>query len=182
MNVENLELEQQIQTLRSRATRVERLLVGASVVVVVLLVAGWQSVDSPQDIKARSLSIVDAKGVVRVSLGAPVPDPVIEGKVGKRRSPATGIIFSDAAGNEHGGMAMLDDGSMNLCFDDAKTERNCLFMMPKMGNGVALMDAKGETRAMLYLDTAGIPHLTMKDDKGKTVVSLPEETKPSTTP
>lgn len=180
--MEHIELERQIETLRNRAVRVERLLMGASVVVVVLLLAGWQNVESPQNIKARSLSIVDANGVVRLALGSPVPDPVIEGKTAKRRSPATGIIFSDAAGNEHGGMGMLDDGSMNLCFDDAKTERNCLFLMPKMGNGVALMDTTGGNRAMLYLDTAGAPHLVMRDDKGKALVSLPEEPKPNTTP
>ena len=176
------ELERQIETLRNRAVRVERLLIGASVVVVVLLLAGWQTVESPQNIKARSLSIVGANGVVRLALGSPVPDPVIEGKTAKRRSPANGIIFSDAAGNEHGGIAMLDDGSMNMCFDDAKTERDCLFLMPKMGNGVALMDTTGGNRAMLYLDTTGAPHLVMRDDKGKALVSLPEESKPNTTP
>jgi hypothetical protein len=50
---------------------------------------------------------------------------------------------------------MLKDGSMNLCLDDAKTERNCLFFMPKFGNGVALNDASGESRAILYIDTNG---------------------------
>jgi hypothetical protein len=69
-------------------------------------------------------------------LGAPLPNPVVDGKTKVRRSPATGIIFNDSAGNERGGIGMLDDGSMNLCFDDAKTERNCLFFMPKFGNGI----------------------------------------------
>ena len=180
--MEHIELERQIQTLRSRTVRLERLLIGASLVFGVMLLAGWQGSESPQNIKARSLSIVDANGVARVALGSPVPDPVVEGKIAKRRSPANGIIFSDAAGNEHGGIAMLDDGSMNMCFDDAKTERDCLFLMPKMGNGVALMDTNGGTRAMLFLDTAGAPHLTMKDNNGKTLVSLPEESKPNATP
>jgi hypothetical protein len=45
---------------------------------------------------------------------------------------------------------MLEDGSMNLCFDDAKTERNCLFFMPKFGNGVALNDANGEQGNSLH--------------------------------
>lgn len=74
---------------------------------------------------------------------------------------------------------MLDDGSMNFCFDDAETERNCLFFMPKFGNGIAFNDASGESRAILYLDTSGAPHLLLRDDKGHAPVSLPEMPKPS---
>jgi len=92
---------------------------------------------------------------------------------------ATGIIFNDAAGNERGGIGILDDGSMNFCFDDAKVERNCLFFMPKFGNGIALNDASGESRAILYLDTNGAPHLLLRDDKGQPLVSLPEAPKGS---
>jgi hypothetical protein len=112
-------------------------------------------------------------------LGAPVPNPVVEGKTKERRSPATGIIFNDAAGNERGGIGMLDDGSMNLCFDDAKAERNCLFFMPKFGSGIAFNDARGESRAILYLDTNGAPYLLMRDDQGHPLVSLPEAPKGS---
>ena len=78
-----------------------------------------------------------------------------------------------------GGIGMLDDGSMNFCFDDAETERNCLFFMPKFGNGIAFNDASGESRAILYLDTSGAPHLLLRDDKGHAPVSLPEMPKPS---
>ena len=73
---------------------------------------------------------------------------------------------------------MMDDGSMNFCFDDAKAERDCLFFMPKFGNGIAFNDVNGESRAILYLDTNGSPHLLMRDDKGHNLVSLPEAPKP----
>ncbi|HUJ30089.1 MAG TPA: hypothetical protein VLY23_02330 [Candidatus Acidoferrum sp.] len=106
-----------------------------------------------------------------------MPNPVVNGKPEERRSQATGIIFNDAAGNERGGIGILDDGSMNLCFDDAKTERNCLFFMPKFGNGIAFNDASGDSRAILYLDTSGAPHLLLRDDKGQPLVSLPEAPK-----
>ena len=175
--MEQIELE--VQALRRRTVRLERTLAVVTLLFATTLFAGWRSTQPLPNIKAQSVSIVDANGTVRLALGAPVPDPIIEGKQGKRRSPANGIIFSDAAGNEHGGMAMLDDGSMNLCFDDAKTERNCLFLMPKMGNGVALMDSNGANRAMLYLDTTGAPHLQIRDEKGKALVSLPEDPKPT---
>jgi hypothetical protein len=120
---------------------------------------------------------VDANGGTRIILGAPLPSPVVNGKTQERRSPATGIIFKDSGGNERGGVGMLDDGSMNLCFDDAKSERDCMFFVPKMGNGVALNDASGNTRAVLYVDPSGAPHLLLNDAEGHSLVSLPDATK-----
>lgn len=35
---------------------------------------------------------------------------------------------------KRGGTALTDDGSMNLCFDDANVQCSCLFFMPKFGN------------------------------------------------
>jgi hypothetical protein len=182
--MERMELEELVQGLQKRAERLERIQVrffaGALVLLAVLFLAGWQSVQAPQEsVKTHALSIVDSSGVVRLTLGAPVPNPVVGGKTKERRSPATGVIFNDAAGNERGGIGILDDGSMNLCFDDAKVERNCLFFMPKFGNGIAFNDASGESRAILYLDTTGAPHLLLRDEKGQPLVSLPEVPKDS---
>lgn len=182
--MERMELEELVQSLQKRAERLERkqtrLLAGALALVAVLLLVGWQSVQAPREnIKTRALSIVDSRGVVRLILGAPVPNPTEGGKTEKRRSPATGVIFNDSAGNERGGFGMMDDGSMNLCFDDAKTERNCLFFMPKFGNGIAFNDASGDSRAILYLDTNGAPHLLLRDEQGHPLVSLPEAPKVS---
>ncbi|MGB2593253.1 MAG: hypothetical protein WBG02_02505 [Candidatus Acidiferrum sp.] len=186
--MERMELEELVENLQKRAERLERrqsrFCAGALVLFSVFLLAGWQSVQAPaENLKTRSLSIVDSSGVVRFVLGAPVPNPVVNGKTQERRAPATGIIFNDASGNERGGIGMMDDGSMNLCFDDAKAERDCLFFMPKFGNGIAFNDVNGESRAILYLDTSGAPHFLMRDDKGQTLVSLPEAPKrPSGTP
>jgi hypothetical protein len=181
--MERMELEELVQSLQKRAERLERregrFFAGTLLLVAVFLLAGWQSVQEPQDnLKTHTLSIVDSKGVVRLILGAPLPNPVTEGKTKERRAPATGIIFNDAAGNERGGFGMIEDG-MNLCFDDAKTERNCLFFMPKFGNGIAFNDVRGENRAILYLDTTGAPHLLLRDEKGQPLVSLPEALKGS---
>lgn len=182
--MERTELENLVQSLQKRADDLERkqarLLAGGLALVSVLLLVGWQSIQAPRDnLKTRALSIVDSGGVVRLTLGAPVPNPVVGGKAKKRRSPATGILFNDASGNERGGIGMLDDGSMNLCFDDAKTERNCIFFVPKFGNGLVFNDGSGNGRALLYLDTNGAPHLLLRDDQGHPLVSLPEAPKVS---
>jgi len=185
--MERQELDEQIgQTLQKRTELLERrqrlFFLSVIVLLSVFLFAGWQGVQAPQEnLKVRAVSIVDSSGVVRLTLGAPVPNPVVQGKTKERRVPATGIIFNDAAGNERGGIGILDDGSMNLCFDDAKTERNCPFLMPKFGNGIAFNDANGESRAILYLDTNGAPHLLLRDDQGHALVTLPEAPKGSGT-
>jgi hypothetical protein len=49
----------------------------------------------------------------------------------------------------------------------------------KLGNGVALNDARGETRAILYLDANGAPHFLLKDEQGHPLVSWPEAPKGS---
>jgi len=182
--MERREPEELVQSLQKRVQRLERrqghFLAGASVLLAAILFSGSQSVQAPQEnLRAHALSIVDSNGVARLILGAPVPNPAVGGKTEERRSPATGIVFRDSAGNERGGIGMLEDGSMNLCFDDAKTERNCLFFMPKFGNGIAFNDPSGNSRAILYLDTNGAPHLLLRDDQGRPLVSLPEAPKGS---
>jgi len=172
-----------LQTLQSKIQRLEirnkTVLAANGLILLVFFLGAWQVVDRKADrIIAHTITLVDNNGVARVILGAPVPGPVVDGKEGVRRAAATGIIFNDATGNERGGMAMLDDGGMNLCIDNAGTERNCFFFMPKMGNGAAFMDGKGENRAMLYLDTSGAPHLILRDEQGRALVSLPEQPKP----
>jgi hypothetical protein len=81
--MEPMELEELVQTLQKRAERLERkqagFFAGALVLLAVFLLAGWQSVQAPQEnIKTHALSIVDSSGVVRFVLGAPVPNPVVE--------------------------------------------------------------------------------------------------------
>jgi hypothetical protein len=180
--MERMELEQLVQSLQKRSERLERrqghFLAVTLVLLMVFLVAGWQIAEAPREsLKARSLSIVDSSGIARLTLAAPVPNPVVEGKVRERISPGTGITFNDAAGNERGGIGMFEDGSMDFCFDDAKTERDCFFFTPKLGNGLNFNDANGKNRAVLYLDKNGAPHLILKDDQGQPLVSLPDPSK-----
>jgi hypothetical protein len=180
--MEKMELEEQLRVLQSRADHLERrqrqFLAGFVLAFVVFILSAWQSkTDQQENIKTRALSIVDKNGVPKIVFGAPVPNPVVDGKTVERRSPATGIIFNNSSGNERGGIGMLDDGSMNLCFDDARTERNCLFLSPKMGNGLVINDANGNGRALLYLDQSNSPHLMLIDEQGHPLVSLPDSSK-----
>jgi hypothetical protein len=83
--MEPMELEERVQNLQKRAERLERrqsrFLVGTSVLLAVFLLSAWQSVQAPQEnYKTRALSIVDSSGVVRLTLGAPVPNSIVDAK------------------------------------------------------------------------------------------------------
>jgi len=71
----------------------------------------------------RELRIVDAHGVERVRIGAPLPDPIANGKRTKRDEPASGVLIFDAKGNERGGY-ITDDGAGNalITLDDGSGE------------------------------------------------------------
>ena len=69
---------------------------------------------TPQVIRARGLIIVDEKGRERIIMGSPVPDPP---HVGKRVSPAHGMIILDADGYERFGLGLMDNGNMGMGFD-----------------------------------------------------------------
>lgn len=47
----------------------------------------------PQSLTLRRLAIVDEKGVERVVISAPVPKPIIQGRLGKRDTPMSGILI-----------------------------------------------------------------------------------------
>src|SRR5205085_6591431 len=78
---------------------------------------------SGENLVVHQLSIVDAHGIERVRIGAPLPDPITNGKRGKRDEPASGILIYDAKGNERGGY-ITDNGAGNalLTLDDGSGE------------------------------------------------------------
>lgn len=111
------ELMNEVQRLR----RMVRLtLAVASIAVIGLLEPSLVArVKASDSLKLRQLSIIDANGIERVRIGAPLPDPITNGKRGTRDEPASGILIYDAKGNERGGY-ITDNGAGNalLTLDD----------------------------------------------------------------
>jgi len=76
----------------------------ASLVMIVLigvLVHQWRQIRSaqhPQKLRVRELAVVDERGTERVLIAAPLPEPMIMGKRGKRGGKISGIIILDATG------------------------------------------------------------------------------------
>ena len=118
-------------------------------------------------LRLRSLEIVDAAGVARMRLGAPVPDPVTGGKSSARRSPMAGIQLNDAKGNEIGGLGMLDDGSSIFCFDTRTAEATCMYVLPSGERGFSVTDDRGKDRVLLELSADKTVSVSLNDEQGK---------------
>ena len=93
-----------------------------------------------QKLRVRELDILDEKGRERIVLAAPLPEPVVDGKIGHRvRAVSAAVQFKASDGNEQGGIALSDDGSMIFGIDDERGhERAHLYYLPKRGSGVLL--------------------------------------------
>src|SRR5215471_20416668 len=79
--------------------RIRLVIAGWLLSVLVFVVCGWTFRQQQSDtLRVRQIVIVDDKGTERVWIGAPVPDPIIQGQRQKRQGPVSGIILLDANG------------------------------------------------------------------------------------
>lgn len=83
-------------------------------------------------ITAHRIDIIDDKGVVRMTLAAPTPDPVIGGKVYKRAFRVARMVLFDANGDERGGKGVADipGSAVVLALDHTNSDAICLRVMP----------------------------------------------------
>jgi hypothetical protein len=146
-------LEDRIEQLEWRQTW---LLAGVALIGLVALWCAFKTTlnpiaEQPSALRTKQLEIVDSSGVVRIRLGAPLPDATLDGKILPRRSPASGIQLNNAKGDEVGGMARLDDGTMLLCFDRNGAEASCMYIMPTGEHGLWVGDDTGKDRARVMV-------------------------------
>ncbi|MFN2602527.1 MAG: hypothetical protein ABR582_07215 [Gemmatimonadaceae bacterium] len=66
----------------------------------------------------RALSIVDSRGVERVRIAAPLPDPIMLGRRYERGDPVSGILIFDSEGNERGGYITDEERNAALTLDE----------------------------------------------------------------
>lgn len=185
--MEEPDVHLRLHAIEARATHLERWLKFAVLVwlttVALLLASAWMPLpqavaQGTRDVlRARQFVIVDEKGTDRIVIG-PVPDPQIMGKRMKRRSAGTGIQLNDAKGNERGGLAIMDDGSVVVGIDDeAGRERAHLYFIPKKGSGLLLQGESGKQTISLSVPPEGeqsaSPQLEMTDWTGNRVAAVP---------
>ena len=129
-------------------------------------------------LRVRELDILDESGRERIVLAAPLPNPVVNGKVEKRiRVVSAGVQFKAPDGTERGGIAASDDGSFMFGIDDERGhERAHLYYIPNRGSGVYLQDGNDNESVSLLLPTGGHdPTLVMIDEVGKHIAEVPPQ-------
>jgi hypothetical protein len=177
-------LNQLDERLRRTERQAQLHRVGWIMLTIALILVSWtehlsvaQAQSQPvQKLRIRELDVVDEKGRERIVIAAPLPEPVVDGKVGHRvRAISAAVQFKAANGNEQGGIAMSDDGSMLVGIDDERGhERAHLYYLPKRGSGVFLTGENGTQSVSLSLPNGGgDPSLNMTDKAGKVILELP---------
>lgn len=139
---------------------------------VIILLVGWKAQPaSPDILRVRQITVVDQNGKERVWIGAPVPDPIVQGERRKRSSPVSGIILLDAKGNERGGYVTSDNyGEVFLGMDSEKGQETLFLVNPGGGGHMSFYDAEGNFARIGVLSKR--PILTLRD-RGKTVFEQP---------
>lgn len=134
----------------------------------------------------RRLDIVDEKGVIRMTLGAPTPAPIIDGIQYKRAFPVAGLVIFDKNGSERGGYGVADiEGSaVVLAQDHANSDAIGWRVMPDgavmfvinerapiqrsaaLGGRIA-PDSSGATRIKLNVAANGTPSIDLADKQNR---------------
>lgn len=108
-----MSLERRISQLKKQVQLLTWLSIGAISIVVFLNIPWRVRADGAQDLKVRRLEVVDEKGVARVIIAAPLPEPIVNGKRTKRDTPMSGILIYDPKGNERGGYGTSDAADLS---------------------------------------------------------------------
>ena len=123
-------------------------------------------------LRVRGLIVEDQNGRERVRLGAPLPDPMIHGVRYKRAGVISGLLISDADGNERGGYVTGDKSGEAFLTLDSEDEQQVRFLAnPKGGVNLDLFDSKGnEAQITVFPDG---PKLVLTKAKNR-VLELPK--------
>jgi hypothetical protein len=101
---------------------------------------------APGKLVLRRLAIVDEKGVERVLIAAPAPDPIVGGKRFKRNGAVSGMLIYDRDGNERGGYVTAngDTNGAMLTLDGVDKQVFTVYANPANGATLSLNNQKGD--------------------------------------
>ena len=119
------------------------------------------------------LAVVDEKGIERVVIAAPLPDPIVNGQHFKRAGAVSGILIYDPKGNERGGYVTHDTESagafLTLDAEDGQVFMAYANASAKDGVTVSLDSDKHDS---LELTTYEKPRIQIRQN-GKIVQKIP---------
>jgi hypothetical protein len=139
-----------------------------------------------QRLVVRRIDLVDERGVIRMTLGAPTPPPIMDGIQYKRAFLTSGITLFDADGNERGGYGVADiPGSAPVLAQDhvngdaigwrVMPDGSVLFVMnerapvrrePALGNRI-VPGTGNATRIKLSVAADGTPAIALADKQDR---------------
>ena len=130
--------------------RRNRLLLGTNLILMVFVLATalfgrWpseainaQEREAPKSLTVSELSVVDAKGTVRVRIGGQLPDAIVDGKVHPRGDSASGVILYDDTGEERSGYLTFGSGNVGVTLDNRDGQTAEFLAGPKAGSVMRL--------------------------------------------
>lgn len=126
---------------------------------------------SPDVLRIRQLTIVDEKGTDRLVLGAPLPNPVVNGRRVPRSGAISGMVVLDANGNERGGFATGDaSAEAFIGLDSEKSQEVLLLANPDGGSHLSISDGNRNLARLGVL--GGKPTLVVQQG-GKKIFEQP---------
>jgi hypothetical protein len=146
---------------------------GSMLSVLIVVACGWTfRQQQPDVLRVRQIIIVDEKGTERVWIGAPVPDPIVQGQRQKRSGPVSGIILLDAKGNERSGYVTSDrSGEVFMSLDSEKGQETLFLANPGGGAHLSIFDGQGDLARIGVLNSQ--PTLLLRRS-GNTVFEQPQ--------
>ena len=148
----------------------------------IIIAVGWAVVSAraqpavTDNLRVRQITVVDRNGVERVWIGAPVPDPIVQGVRGKRVAPVSGVVVLDAKGNERGAFVTTDptdrfpSAEVFLSLDSERGQEATFLVNPGGGGHLTIDDPNGNLARIGVL--RGRPTLLMQE-KGQVVFEQP---------
>jgi hypothetical protein len=129
------------------------------------VMALWGNVradSSPHSLTVKRLAVVDDKGIERVVIAAPLPDPVVHGKRFKREDVVSGILIYDPKGDERGGYVTNDTESSGAFLTlDSEDSQVFTAYANASGKDGATVSLQSDKRDSITLTTYEQPRIQM---------------------
>lgn len=127
-------------------------------------------------LRVRGLIVTDANGKDRVHIGAPLPDPLLQGKRLKRNGSISGILLMDADGTERSGYFTSDDpGTVALTLDTAAGQTAMFLANDERGANLQIHDF--DNRHSVRLIAVGNAPNIVVTRLGEDIFQVPEAKK-----
>ena len=124
-------------------------------------------------LRVRGLIVVDQNGRERIQIGAPLPDPLLQGKRYKRQGAVSGILLMDAEGTERSGYFTSDEpGTVALTLDAVQGQTAMFLANDEKGANLQIYD-RDNKHSVRLLAVGDSPNVIVTRE-GKRIFQLPE--------